>query len=161
RVSIGGRGSAGGRPAPERVSRRGGGGMAPGFGYRFRAPRATPDSRGGKPPASPRTTETGLPIEPDVATRTRHGPPLYADVFRAVDEKPAPPLIAWTPYGKHVPNEPERFPNCEINPAHVSNYAAFEGPDSLYWVPRGYAVVVIDKRGNWYSEGKATFLSPD
>src|SRR5690606_9981966 len=44
---------------------------------------------------------------------------------------------------------------------HVSNYAAFEGPDSLYWVPRGYAVVVIDKRGNWYSEGKATFLSPE
>ena len=132
-----------------------------GFEYRFCGPRNTPESRGGKPPVYRRGVEAGMLVERDVAIKMRDGVTLYADVFRPADETPAAPLIAWTPYGKHVPNEPERFPNCEINPAHVSNYAAFEGPDPLYWVPRGYAVVVIDKRGNWYSEGKATFLSPE
>jgi predicted acyl esterase len=134
---------------------------ADGFVYRYRGPRNTPESRGGKPPAYRRGVEAGMLVERDVAIPMRDGVTLYADVFRPADEAPAAPIIAWTPYGKHVPNQPERFPNCEINAAHVSNYATFEGPDPLYWVPRGYAIVVIDKRGNWYSEGKATFLSPE
>jgi predicted acyl esterase len=132
-----------------------------GYAYRFRGPRNTPESRGGTPPSYRRSVEAGMLVERDVAIPMRDGAKLYADVFRPTDERPAAPIIAWTPYGKHVPNQPERFPNAEIDPAHVSPYTAFEGPDPLYWVPRGYAVVVIDKRGNWYSEGKATFLSPE
>jgi uncharacterized protein len=132
-----------------------------GYKYTFRVPRNAPATRGGKPPAYRRAIKDGMLVERDVAIKMRDGITLYADVFRPVDEKPAAPIVAWTPYGKHVPNQPERYPNAEINPAHVSRHTAFEGPDPLYWVPRGYAIVVIDKRGNWYSEGQATFLSPE
>jgi putative CocE/NonD family hydrolase len=53
------------------------------------------------------------------------------------------------------------FPGAGIHPSHLSALTPFEGPDPLYWVPRGYAVLVVDKRGNWHSPGVATFLSPE
>jgi uncharacterized protein len=42
-------------------------------------------------------------IERDVAVPVRGGVTVYADVFRPADKRPAPPLIAWSPYGKHAP----------------------------------------------------------
>jgi putative CocE/NonD family hydrolase len=43
----------------------------------------------------------------------------------------------------------------------MSPITPFEGPDPVYWVPRGYAVVTVNPRGLWYSEGTATYLSPE
>jgi predicted acyl esterase len=102
-----------------------------------------------------------MTVERDVWVTLRDGVRILVDVYRPLNGEPAAPLIAWGPYGKHVPNEPARFPNAGLNPQHMSAFAPFEGPDPAHWVPRGYAVVTVDKRGTWYSEGVATYLSPE
>jgi uncharacterized protein len=131
------------------------------FTYRYRAPLCAPQSRGATPPVYRRSIERGLIIERDVAIALRDGVHIFVDVYRPLDEQPAAPLIAWGPYGKHIPNEPQRFPSAGLNPEHMSAFTPFEGPDPLYWVPRGYAVVAVNKPGTWFSEGLATYLSPE
>ena len=132
------------------------------FEYRFCDPLGAPRERGGSPPVYRRTVENGMVIERDVAVAMRDGIKIYIDVFRPADEKPVPPLIAWGPYGKHGhTNYHEVFPNCGVKPETQSRYAAFEAPDPGYWVPQGYAVINVDVRGTWYSQGHATYLSPE
>ncbi|MBX5466020.1 MAG: CocE/NonD family hydrolase [Firmicutes bacterium] len=133
------------------------------FTYRFRAPIAPPEAGGIGMPAYRQTVADGMRIERDVAVPLRDGTRIYIDLFRPVDESnPVPVLIGWSPYGKHARIQYDVFfPGSEVNPDHVSSYAAFEGPDPLYWVPRGYAVINADIRGVWNSEGKATFFSPE
>jgi len=132
-----------------------------GYELKFCLPLDDPETRGGKPPVYRRSVEHGMIVERDLAVTLRTGIKVYVDLFRPADGKPAAPLIAWSPYGKHTPNDLNRFPNAGINPNHLSPYTPFEGPDPLYWVPRGYAVIVVDKPGTWYSEGRATYLSPE
>ncbi len=134
---------------------------AKGFEYRFRKPYATPSERGVQPPVYSRNVEGGMLIERNVAVTLRDGVKIYIDVFRPADEKPAPPIIAWTPYGKHSNGELEKSPKTGVRPGMVSRFATFEGPDPVYWVPRGYAIVNADIRGLWYSEGNATVVSPE
>ena len=133
------------------------------YQYRYRAPRNTPEERGGKPPVYRRILENehAMIIERDVAIPMRDGVKLYADIFRPADERPVPPIIAWTPYGKHVPFDPRRFLNAGVKEGDTSEYTAFEAPDPVFWIPSGYAVVVIDVRGTWYSEGTAHYLAPE
>ena len=132
------------------------------FEYRFCDPLGAPRGRGGSPPVYRRTVENGMVIERDVAVAMRDGIKIYIDVFRPADEKSVPPLIAWGPYGKHGhTNYHEVFPNCGVKPETQSRYAAFEAPDPGYWVPQGYAVINVDIRGTWYSQGHATYLSPE
>ncbi len=133
-----------------------------GFEYRFRAPMGAPEELGGRPPVYRRSVDQGAIIERDLAVSMRDGAKLYIDLFRPADEKPAPPLIAWGPYGKHSPtNYARQFPNCGVDSSKLSAYTAFEAPDPIYWVSRGYAVLNVDIRGTWFSEGTATFLSPE
>jgi uncharacterized protein len=40
-----------------------------------------------------------------------------------------------------------------------SRYTAWEGPDPLFWVGQGFAVVNADSRGSWGSEGTLTLYS--
>lgn len=132
------------------------------FEYRFCDPLGAPRERGGSPPVYRRTVENGMVIERDVAVAMRDGIKIYIDVFRPAGEKRVPPLIAWGPYGKHGhTNYHEVFPNCGVKPETQSRYAAFEAPDPGYWVPQGYAVINVDIRGTWYSQGHATYLSPE
>jgi len=35
----------------------------------------------------------------------------------------------------------------------LSNYEKFEAPDPAEWTARGYAIVNVDNRGSWDSEG--------
>jgi predicted acyl esterase len=101
-------------------------------------------------------------IERDVAVRTRFGFDLYVDVFRPADGLPASPLIAWSPYGKHNPVPVGKlYPNSGVLPEHTSDHTCFEAPDPAYWVPHGYAVINADSPGTWYSQGRATYLSPE
>lgn len=145
-----------------------------GFAYRWRDPVAAPQAKGmgigGAPSVSDagapapiyrRGVESGMIIERNVAIAMRDGIEIFADVFRPVDESPAPPIIAWSPYGKHQNGSLEGNPKTNVQPGMVSKYATFEGPDPVYWVPQGYAVVNVDIRGMWYSKGDATFLSPE
>lgn len=131
--------------------------------YRFREPYAKPEQKGAPPPTYSRTVEAGMLIERNVAVPMRDGVEILTDVFRPADEQPAPPIIAFSPYGKHQ-NGSATFnanPGCEVTPGMVSRYATFEAPDPIYWVPRGYAIVNVDMRGSWHSRGDATYVSPE
>jgi uncharacterized protein len=135
--------------------------------YRFRAPAASPEERGAPKPEYRRTVvdtgaATGMVIERDVAVRVRPGVTIYADVFRPADERPVPPLVAWSPYGKHAEGQLlQRYPDCGVPPGKLSGYTAFESPDPVYWTARGYAVVTVDAPGTWHSGGDASYLSPE
>jgi uncharacterized protein len=133
------------------------------FQYRYRGPRNTPEERGGKPPVYSRTVENehAMIIERDLAVPLRDGAKVYVNVYRPADEQPVPPIIAWSPYGKHVPFDPRRFLNAGVKEGDTSQYTAFEAPDPVFWVPNGYAVINVDIRGTWYSEGTAHFLAPE
>ena len=131
--------------------------------YVFRGATGSPRDRGAAAPRYRREAGPGgMIIERDVPVPVRDGVTVYADVFRPGDERPAPPLIAWSPYGKHAgPQLPERYPDGGVAPGQLSPYTAFESPDPVYWTARGYAVVNADIPGTWYSTGDATFLSPE
>ena len=133
-----------------------------GFRYKFRPPLASPETRGGTAPVYRRTVESGMIVERDLAVKMRDAVEIYIDVYRPIDEKPAPPIIGWGPYGKHGHTRyAENFPNCGVKQETLSSYTAFEAPDAGYWVSHGYAVINPDPRGTWYSQGDATYLSPE
>lgn len=103
-------------------------------------------------------------IQRDVPVPLRDGARIYADIFRPADETPVPALLAWGPYGKHegtLQYLVRAFPAAGLKEGDVGPYAMFEGPDPHFWVPRGYAIVNVDPRGLWHSEGNATFVSPE
>jgi predicted acyl esterase len=119
-----------------------------------------PPADGGCPPLQHRTTRAdGMLIEYDTPVRMRDGVEIYADVFRPEAAESVPVIVAWGPYGKHAPVKYAIFPNHGVAPAWLSKYAGFEAPDPLYWTRHGYAVINVDPRGMWNSQGDATFYS--
>ena len=128
-----------------------------GVEYLYRDADNGPES----PPRYQKTIESGMIVERDVMIPMRDGIRLCADIFRPVDEQPVPPIIGWTPYGKHVPIRPERYFDVGIHDGDLSPYTPFEAPDPTYWVPQGYAIVIVEVRGTWKSEGDALFLAPE
>ena len=60
-----------------------------------------------------------------------------------------------------MPFDPRRFLNAGVKEGDTSEFTAFEAPDPVFWVPSGYAVVNVDIRGTWYSEGTAHYLAPE
>ncbi|MGH2876193.1 MAG: CocE/NonD family hydrolase [Solirubrobacteraceae bacterium] len=116
---------------------------------------------GGCPPVDPRVERIGeMLVEYDVAVRLSDGVRIYADVFRPDAAEQVPAIVCWGPYGKHGPVKYDLFPNHGVDPSWVSQYAGFEAPDPVYWCAHGYAVINVDPRGMWNSEGDATFYSP-
>ena len=130
--------------------------------YLFRPPRCTPESRAGRPP-EPRTERLdGMLIERDVAVEVAPGEPIYVDVYRPDAAEPVAPLIAWSPYGKHNPAPIGIiYPRSGVRPEDTSQITTFEAPDPVYWVPRDYAIITADIPGTWYSQGRATYCSPE
>ena len=128
----------------------------------FRAPRSTPESRAGRPPRYRREERPGMVIERDVAVPVGpSGERIYVDVYRPDTDVPAAPLVSWSPYGKHNPAPiGVIYPASGVLPEHTGELTTFEAPDPDYWVPHGYAIVVADIPGTWYSEGRATYCSP-
>ncbi len=119
-----------------------------------------PPSDGGCPPLDHRTVHAdGMLIEYDAPVRMRDGIEIYVDVFRPEGDARTPVIVAWGPYGKHAPVKYDIFPNHGVDPGWISKYAGFEAPDPLYWTRHGYAVVNVDPRGMWNSQGDATFYS--
>ena len=132
--------------------------------YRFMEPLYRPELLGREPPRPSRIVEGDLVIERDVAIPLRDGTRIYADIFRPASQEPVPALLAWGPYGKHegtLQYLVRAFPAAGVREEDVGPYAMFEGPDPHFWVPRGYAVVNVDPRGVWYSEGVASFISEE
>ena len=119
-----------------------------------------PPSDGGCQPLDHRTVKAdGMTIEYDAPVRMRDGVEIYVDVFRPEEGPAVPVIVAWGPYGKHAPVKYDIFPNHGVDPAWISRYAGFEAPDPLYWTGHGYAVINVDPRGMWNSQGDATFYS--
>ncbi len=109
-----------------------------------------------------RSIEQGMIIERDVAVPMRDGVKLYVDVHRPESGGKVPAIIAWSPYGKHRAFQYEYFLDfAGVNKDWISPYTMFEGPDPVYWVSRGYAIVHVDVRGTWGSEGNATYWCHD
>ena len=129
-----------------------------GFEYMWR--RGVPPSERKYPGFAPRTetVRPGILVERDIEVPMRDGVKIYVDVYRPDSTDKVPALVAWSPYGKHSPGGYDRFfKNGGVKPEWTSQYAAVEGPDPLRWVPNGYAIVNVDTRGVWNSQGKATF----
>jgi uncharacterized protein len=119
-----------------------------------------PPAEAGCPPMQHRTSHAdGMLIEYDAAVPMRDGVEIYCDIFRLEGPGPMPVIVAWGPYGKHGPVKYAIFPNHGVDPAWISKYAGFEAPDPLYWTRHGYAVINVDPRGTWNSQGDATFYS--
>ncbi|KAL2837592.1 alpha/beta-hydrolase [Aspergillus pseudodeflectus] len=70
---------------------------------------------------------------------------IYGDVFRPCSSEvnPVAALLPWSPFGKTGTGKQ----------GATSGLEKWEGPDPAEWCGRGYAVVNVDPRGAFYSEG--------
>lgn len=84
--------------------------------------------------------------EKNVPVTLRDGTVMYTDIYRPVTEEPCPAIIAWSPYGKE--NQVRPVPSVAL-----SDLQKFEGPDPVYWVAAGYAIMNPDARGIGSGEG--------
>ena len=105
-------------------------------------------------------------VEEDVAVTVRDGTRLSARVFRPREPGAYPVVMAFTSYGKD--RGPDQYPpvldyselpEFDMGRFTVSEWTTWEGPDPAFWVPNGYAVVYVDVRGYYASEGEASVLS--
>ncbi|MCL5734708.1 MAG: CocE/NonD family hydrolase [Actinobacteria bacterium] len=98
-------------------------------------------------------------FERDVAVQLRDGITIYTDVFRPVDGRDLPAIVAWSPYGKEMGNTLlDDIPfRAGVPKAACSGLEKFEGPDPAYWCAHGYAIVNPDSRGAYMSEGDIYF----
>ncbi len=86
----------------------------------------------------------------DVPVALRDGVIIYADVLRPVGGGKVPSIVAWSPYGKTIP---QKDVQSGVDPKEVTGLSKSEGPDAGYWVSHGYAVVNPDARGAGKSQG--------
>lgn len=91
--------------------------------------------------------------ERDVEVELRDGTKIYLDIFRPPGVSDIPAILAWSPYGKIIPSPPP--PGVPVE--WVSGLQKFEGPDPAYWCNHGYAVINVDVRGAYGSEGDIHF----
>lgn len=92
----------------------------------------------------------------DVAIPMRDGIELTATVFRDPGSPaPVPAIASMTPYLRQGYDQWEGFRDPPLGhvedfymgTVEISDHTAFEAPDPGHWVPRGYAVVLIDYPG--------------
>ena len=104
--------------------------------------------------------EDEIIVERDVWITVRDGTRLSANVFRPRAEGKYPVVMALTAYDKN--KGPDLYPKLLRNALNkyfdlgkfaVSPWTAWEGPDPVYWVSQGYALVYLDSRGFATSEG--------
>ena len=110
----------------------------------------------------------GITVERDVAVMMPDGVRLSANVFRPEHaDGPLPVILALTPYGKDADPGKTRDTTLERRTAiglgmgryRVSSCTPFEAPDPAYWAPHGYAVVHVDLRGCFKSQGERKVFS--
>ncbi len=93
-------------------------------------------------------------LERNVRAKMRDGITLATNVFRPSAPGRHPVIVHLSTMGKDTfPSDRsyDRVPNTGL--LRVSEFAIFEAPDPMYWVPHGYVVVSADCRGSWDSEG--------
>lgn len=102
-------------------------------------------------------------VEHDVGITVRDGCKLYVDIYRPNDEQiRSPAIICWSPFGKKfngIDSLALMVPwNLGIPDNALSGLEKFEAPDPADWVDAGYAVVNVDSRGAFDSEGMMAIM---
>lgn len=102
-------------------------------------------------------------FEKDVTIKVRDGTTLYADVYRpSSEEVKVPAIVLFAPFGKHGAVPRQRFQNMDVDFSKLSEHTKWELPDPLPWCGKwGFSFLVVDPRGTWWSEGEASYLSPE
>ena len=91
--------------------------------------------------------EFAIRAEPDLDIPMRDGTRLRADLYRPETERRVPVLIAVSPYPRQA--------------QYLSLPAGFiEAGQTDFWVPRGYAHLIVNLRGTHGSGGVYRFLDP-
>jgi predicted acyl esterase len=90
--------------------------------------------------------------EKDIPVTLRDGTVIYVDILRPTGSGKFPAIMAWSPYGKILPQGPA----MSVPTEWFSGIAKFEGPDAAFWVNHGYAIVNVDVRGAYMSGGKVS-----
>ncbi|CAO1637517.1 unnamed protein product [Jaminaea pallidilutea] len=107
-------------------------------------------------------------FDQNVDIAMRDGIKLKADVFRdpaaGNDGARVPTVLMSGPYGK-TGTGPLQYETLApfrlaISFADTSGMEAFEGLCPFEWIPRGYAIINVDSRGSWQSEGEH-WMAPD
>jgi predicted acyl esterase len=106
-----------------------------------------------------RALTSDITMQQDVAIPLRDGKTIYVDILRPTGPGPFPAILSWGPYGKQggsiiLDDIPGR---AGIPQSCLSGLEMFEGPDPAYWCPHGYAIVNVDARGAYSSEGDIHF----
>jgi predicted acyl esterase len=110
----------------------------------------------------------GISVERDVGITMPDGVRLSANVFRPQQHAgPLPVILALTPYGKDADPGKTREASLARRSAiglgmghyRVSECTPFEAPDPAYWAPLGYAIVHVDLRGCFKSQGERKVFS--
>jgi uncharacterized protein len=90
--------------------------------------------------------------EKDIYIRMRDGARLSADVYVPDGKGKFPALLAYGPYGKDLQTLVLTFPP-QRRPSPLWD-GCIEAGDTTYIVSRGYAHVIVDRRGTGKSEGE-------
>jgi predicted acyl esterase len=131
-----------------------------GLGAVFR-PGCSPESRGYIAPRQETSEIDGVLFERDVPVELRDGKKLYVDVFRPVGRTGLPAIIEYAPFGKSRKTDWSVFRNAEVPVDRIWPGTPFENHDPIEWAKDGFVLIHADGRGNWNSEGQATFFSPE
>lgn len=101
--------------------------------------------------------------EYDHRLKMEDGVEISMNVYRPETQQKSPVIMAFTSYGKDMwPNlwltmtrgNAFRSLGDDLGSMTVSDEANFEAPDPGFWVPNGYALIVVDARGTGKSTGK-------
>lgn len=132
-------------------------------GYQPLHPRSETLPKGWQKTPSSKRLQSEILIEHDVAIAVRDGSKLYADIYRSTENSDrVPAILCWSPFGKKfngIDSLGLMVPyNLGIPEDALSGLEKFEAPDPADWVPRGYAIVNIDSRGAFDSEGTMAIM---
>ncbi|ATQ30201.1 acylase [Rhodococcus ruber] len=102
-----------------------------------------------------------IQLDRDLSLTLPDGTTIYTDVYRPTAQTAVPAILVWSPYGKQGGFWTyDLFPNrAGVAETATSGLEKFEGPDPAFWCAEGYAVVHIDPRGAFESEGRGQFFS--
>ncbi|KAL4913890.1 Alpha/Beta hydrolase protein [Aspergillus aurantiobrunneus] len=133
-------------------------------GYAGLKPRSEVLRKGHQTAPGRRALPCDIQVDHDVAVVVRDGCTLYADVYRPprAPARATPAIVCWSPFGKKFNGiESLRLMtpwNLGIPEGTLSGLEKFEAPDPAEFVPHGYAVVNVDSRGAFDSEGRMAIM---
>lgn len=104
--------------------------------------------------------EQDVIFEKDTPIPLRDGTIIYADIYRPNTGDKVPVLLNSTPFSKSGElNHLEHMNRwADVKKEWISGYQSWEALDPFFWCNAGYALVTIDVRGAFMSEGRACYF---